>query len=365
MEVLSSLGLEGLYLPTPAEFLYFPAYVAIIWVLTLLVPGYYHKGAPLADKRVITYKINGLQILVIITALFFWSVHKGWIKGTEIYDRFWGILVTVNFYCFLVSFFLYWKGVSNKKGTGRPVHDFIVGTELMPFVLGMPLKFFWLKPAMMGWLLVNYSFLVQHFTTFHTVHLGMACYQIFTGIYVLDYFFFEENMTSTWDIISENFGWMLVWGDAVFIPFFFSIQCWHLVQTDTDMPLEALVLLMALFLTGYTIFRTANNQKHAFKKNPNAHIWGAPPQVIGGRLLVSGFWGLSRHANYLGDIIMSISFSLGSGFSSFIPYAYPLYLIILLVHRERRDEDKCRQKYKTMWAEYCRAVPYRIVPGVY
>lgn len=38
------------------------------------------------------------------------------------------------------------------------------------------------------------------------------------------------------------------------------------------------------------VFRGANKQKHDFKKNPKALIWGRPPKVIGGKLLVSGYW---------------------------------------------------------------------------
>lgn len=43
-------------------------------------------------------------------------------------------------------------------------------------------------------------------------------------------------------------------------------------------------------LNRYRIFRGANKQKHVFKKNPKAPIWGKPPKVIGGKLLASGYW---------------------------------------------------------------------------
>lgn len=33
----------------------------------------------------------------------------------------------------------------------------------------------------------------------------MMLYQAFTNIYVVDYFVFEEYVTSTWDIIAEKF----------------------------------------------------------------------------------------------------------------------------------------------------------------
>lgn len=51
--------------------------------------------------------------------------------------------------------------------------------------------------------------------------------------------------------------------------------------------------------------------------------------------------------------------------SSVVPYFYPIYLLILLIWRERRDEARCAEKYKDVWAEYRKLVPYRILPYVY
>lgn len=101
-------------------------------------------------------------------------------------------------------------------------------------------------------------------------------------------------------------------------------------------------------------------------------------------LLASGWWGRSRHINYLGDWLMSIAWCLpcGSlalsaaslvrtltcthaGFATPIVYFYPIYFAILLIHRERRDDHKCREKYGKDWEKYCQLVPYRIVPFVY
>ncbi|KAG0497370.1 hypothetical protein HPP92_002061 [Vanilla planifolia] len=120
-----------------------------------------------------------------------------------------------------------------------------------------------------------------------------------------------------------------------------------------------------IFLTGYKIFRGANSQKHVFKKDPKALIWGKTPKVIGGKLLASGYWGISRHCNYLGDILLAFSFSLPCGTKSVVPYFYPTYLLILLIWRERRDDERCSEKYKEVWEEYCREVPWRILPYVY
>nr|XP_019703058.1 delta(14)-sterol reductase isoform X4 [Elaeis guineensis] len=168
-----------------------------------------------------------------------------------------------------------------------------------------------------------------------------------------------------WDIIAERLGFMLVFGDLVFIPFTFSIQGWWLLKNKVELTKVAAIANFLTFIIGYLVFRGANKQKHVFKKNPKAHIWGKPPKVIGGKLLASGYWGIARHCNYLGDLLLALSFSLPCGASSVIPYFYPIYLLILLIWRERRDEARCSQKYKEVWAEYCKMVPWRILPFVY
>ena len=50
---------------------------------------------------------------------------------------------------------------------------------------------------------------------------------------------------------------------------------------------------------------------------------------------------------------------------AWLGYLYFLYLLILTVDRERRDNDRCAKKYKKHWVEYCDKVPYRMVPFLY
>jgi protein-S-isoprenylcysteine O-methyltransferase Ste14 len=57
-------------------------------------------------------------------------------------------------------------------------------------------------------------------------------------------------------------------------------------------------------------------------------------------LLTSGWWGISRHANYLGDLMMSLSWCLLCGFTYILPYFYIVYMTILLTGRVFRDEAR-------------------------
>lgn len=214
---------------------------------------------------------------------------------------------------------------------------------------------------MIFWLVLNLSFLACQLEKHGEVTSRMWAYQISTGIYILDYFWNEPKMLTTWDIISEEFGYMLVFGDYVFIPFVFSIQCHYLLEYPDYPSLLFAVPIVLLYLLGYYIFRTSNSQKNQFKLDPSKEIWGKKPETIGGKLLVSGFWGLGRHMNYTGDLIMAIAYCLPCGIQ-IGGYFYAFYLFTLLTHRAFRDDTKCRDKYKNLWKDYTARVPQVFVP---
>ena len=163
---------------------------------------------------------------------------------------------------------------------------------------------------------------------------------------------------------------MLVFGDLVWVPMTYSLQAHYLVDHAVDLSIPAAALCVSLGLAGLALFRLSNLQKHRFRSDPDAlRIWGKPAEFIetrhGNRLLVSGFWGWSRHSNYLGDWLLGLAWSLPCGFASLLPYFYPIYFAFLLIHRERRDHQRCAAKYGEDWQRYCRRVRWRIVPGLY
>jgi protein-S-isoprenylcysteine O-methyltransferase Ste14 len=87
------------------------------------------------------------------------------------------------------------------------------------------------------------------------------------------------------------------------------------------------------------------------------------PTTKGKKLLCSGFWGLVRHPNYLGDILVTAS--LGA-FGWNVPPVLPFVgSILLLIHRTVRDNERCKQKYGAAWDRYCSKVKYVLIPKVY
>jgi Delta14-sterol reductase len=373
--------LPALSLPAPTASAWAVAlgYVAALALAGVVLPGRVTRGAPLRDGSArasgkpacLSYKCNGLLVTGATVVAAAAAVWNGVVRASWIADNYGELFVVCNLFALTLSCYLFVLGRLRRSKNWLEergwVRDFVMGAELNPHLLGVDVKFFSYRPSMTGWLLVNLSFVAKQYETNGFVTGRMMLYQVLTAWYIWDYFVHESKMVHTWDIIAEHFGLMLVWGDYVFIPFGFSVQNFFLLHDMRALSYGEVGAIVAVFCAGFTVFRGANSQKHRFKTDPTATIWGKPPITVGGgRLLASGFWGMARHMNYTGDLLLALSYCLPCGFrAGSLPYFYFVYLMLLTVHREKRDDERCSAKYKSAWDEYCLRVPYRMVPFVY
>ncbi len=188
--------------------------------------------------------------------------------------------------------------------------------------------------------------------------------------FVCDYLVFERVHLYTYDFVAERVGFKLVWGCLCWYPFFYAVGLWSVAnRPNPHMPAWLLVPSTAVFFAGWTLARGANMQKFSFKQDPECAFLGMIPKVLSDgerRVLCSGFWGMSRHVNYLGEIGMATGLALALGWPLAPgPWLYPLYYVALLVPRERADDRRCAQKYGRLWEQYRNEVPWRIVPRIY
>jgi delta14-sterol reductase len=240
-----------------------------------------------------------------------------------------------------------------------------MGVELNPEWYGVDLKMFAYQPSLIGlWLLVV-AFGYRQVELYGRLTPQMGLFQVCWWVYLVTHYRREEFMLQTWDIIAENFGFALLWGDLVLVPFFYCIGGWTLLHQTEPMSRAGLLAVGALFTLGLWLFRGSNDQKHRFKADPHARIWGQPAETVGGRLLVSGWWGIGRHLNYTGEIVVYTAIALCAGVHALGPFLLPLWLTALLCHRALRDERRCRAKYGEVWEQYCARARFRMFPLLY
>lgn len=336
-------------------------FVAVLFLGSKLLPG---RTIELTETGGATrsYKLNGLTLFLTVALIAGLAQAMGWFSLAALNTHFISLFVVANVFAFLVASILHMQRASTEGSPKGFWVGFFQGRVLNPMWAKIDLKLFSYRPSLIGLALLNASFAVVQYETYGHLTLAMGIYQVFTFLYVLNYFQFERGMVHTWDIVSERFGLMLIWGDYVLVPFFYCIGGWWLVHAENALAPEFAVLLVVFYVFGFWMFRGANEQKHRFRQDPTARIWGRPPETLDGRLLVSGFWGIGRHLNYTGEICVYFAFIFTVGLESWVPYLLPIWLSALLWHRSRRDERRCRAKYGELWERYVERVRFSMIP---
>jgi len=261
-------------------------------------------------------------------------------------------------------------GLAPHGHTGNVIYDFFIGRTLNPRIGSFDFKYFnELRPGLMLWALIDLSMAAYQYEKYGHVTYSMMLVCAFQIWYVGDALFSETAILTTMDITTDGFGWMLSFGDLVWVPFSFSTQARYLADhPEAELSMVTLALTVLFKAVGFWIFRGANNEKDEFRSNPTAPKFANYTFIQterGTKLLTSGWWGMARHINYLGDWLMAVAWCLPCGFQSPVPWFYLFYFVPLLIHREIRDEAKCRDKYRADWERYCQHVRYRIIPYVY
>lgn len=357
-------GLAGFFAP-------FIIY-SLIFILNVILPGrrvagYIYRAG---SNEKMSYRLNGLLVFNIVIITWMLLCLAGLIEWDWLYKVRWYSLCGAVIFGLLFSLAIVLPYPPVKKSF---IIDFYYGRIENPQLLGgrIDLKM-WLYLSGAIMLELNVINIAAH----HFIKYGSFSSQGFVvsaallSWFVIDYLIFEEVHLYTYDFLAEKVGFKLGWGDTAFYPFFYAIPLWAVAELpDPGTSTFLIMIFIIVFFIGWLLARGANMQKYTFKKSPEKSFLCIKPEVItdGERsLLVNGFWGLSRHVNYLGEILMAIGIVLCTGYPfSSVAWLYPVYYIILLFPRQMADDKRCAAKYGALWKEYTRRVPYRIIPYIY
>ncbi len=344
---------------------------AIITLLHVIIPVKKIKGYVRNEItwKKMNYRINGK--LVLITSILIWFLlgYFDIVPYTWLYDTRWYGLIGACVIGLVFSFYIVLKYPS----TGRSFFaDLWFGrakdVQLKNGLIDAKLWFYLIGAVMLQ--LNVLSFAAYHMANHVYPNYGFLLGCAMLTWFCFDYLIFEKVHLWTYDFIAERVGFKLGFGCLAFYPYFYSIALWFTADLPSPgKPAWLTLSFGALFLFGWVFTRGANMQKYYFKTAPERKfLWIKPEVLSDGRqnLLISGYWGASRHINYLGEIIQAVAVALAIGYPGvWMVWLYPAYYIGLMFSRQADDDKVCRAKYGELWNEYTRKVKYKIIPYIY
>lgn len=344
---------------------------AIITLLHIIIPVKRTKGYVKNEVtgNVMNYRINGkfvllASILIWFALGYFHIVPYGWLYETRWFGLIGAVAIGLTY-----SFYIVLKHPSTGKSF---LADFWYGrvknAQIKDGLIDAKMWFYLIGAVMLQ--LNVLSFAAYHIMNVDHINFGFLLGCAMITWFCFDYLIFEKIHLWTYDFIAERVGFKLGFGCLAFYPYFYSVALWFTADLPSPgHPAWVTVLFGALFLCGWVLTRGANMQKYVFKIAPDKKfLWITPEVLSDGRLslLANGYWGASRHINYLGEIIQAIAVALASGYAGiWMVWLYPAYYIGLMFSRQADDDKVCRAKYGELWDEYTKKVKYKIIPFIY
>lgn len=355
--------------------------IELVWlaahaIFSILPIGKQVHGRELRNGERLTYRMNAIHAFVLSHVLIFALHYTAVIDLAAVADLYHSLMLGAILISAVMSMVLYVASYRSSNvltalggNSGNVFYDFWIGRELNPRTGPLDWKLMCeLRPGLIGWSILNWAFVVKSIQI-GTVTPSIALIALCESFYVLDGLLLEAGNLTMMDIVTDGFGFMLCFGDLAWVPFTYTLQTKYLVHHPAHLSPLHLGLCIVLTIAGYVIFRGANTEKDRFRTNPQDPRVGhlkVMKTSTGKSLIVSGYWGMCRHPNYVGDWLMSVGWASFSGTAGLMPYFHPIYFGALLMHRQLRDEQQMVEKYgKEDWEKFCNAVPYRLFTYVY
>ncbi|PYH49583.1 c-24(28) sterol reductase [Aspergillus saccharolyticus JOP 1030-1] len=357
----------------------------------LYLPGVYGKGKCLPH-------LNGKQLDYYCSAAASWYVTivaalalhlTGFFPLTTLVTEFGPLMSVAICSGFLVSIAAYASALGRRaqhRMTGSHVYDFFMGAELNPRL------FRWIDMKM--FFEVRIPWYILFLLTLGTAlkqwdELGYVSGEV--AFLLMAHFLYanacakgEELIITSWDMYYEKWGFMLIFWNLAGVPMSYCHCTLYLAHHDPSTyrwnPM-VLAVWAILYLFLYWVWDTCNSQKNIFRaqergvsvtrktfpqlpwrsvKNPESI-----PTKTGDSILCSGWYGMARKVHYTCDWFFAFSWGLITGFNSPFPWFYSIFFTVMIIHRARRDIERCRERYGEAWREYERRVPYLFIPYVF
>lgn len=362
-------------------------FILVESIFAMILPGFVTRGLPIKSEggKRLPYLCNAFQSWWLSFAVVGLSQYMGWFNMASIVDHLGELLSTAIVFSDLLAVAVYISAHLNNKvnrASGNVIYDFFLGINLNPRVGILDIKLF---------CEVRISWMILFFLTF-----SAACKQYQEYGYVsnsmmvmlLAHLYYcnatskgEEKIIPCWDIIHENFGWLLSFWNLAGVPFSY---CFNSMFLALNPPIDLNWWYAGALVVGLLFFAwmhdTTNSQKNSFRQVLDGTFrqrstfpqlpWGVlkNPRVMetssGSKLLIDGWFKYARKLQYTSDVMMALIWGMACGFTHVLPYFYFAFFVAMITHRYYRDVDRMQKKYGKDYDRYCEIVPYVFIPGI-
>jgi delta24(24(1))-sterol reductase len=372
--------------PTLRAAAIYGGFLAIQLFLAFVMPGVWVKGLPVPSEKNVQhrYLCNGAACWYVTLALVLALHVSGVFELTELADNLGPMLTVAVLSADALAIVVFVGTLARRRQTrmtGSVLYDFFMGAILNPRIGRVDLKFF--SEIRISWILLfllTASAAAKHAKLYGSLSWPMIFMVLAHGLYTNACMKGEECIPTTWDVFHEKWGWMLIFWNLVGVPWVYSFNSYYLLVNG---PIEHspyyTVSLFLLLLLAYYVWDTAQSQRNRFRMQERGTFvrrrtfpqlpWGTlkNPRYLttsnGGTLLVDGWWAYARKIHYSADLLMALLWGLSCGFGGVLPYLYPAFFFVMIMHRAERDERRCSLKYGDDWERYRRLVPRRFIPS--
>ncbi|KFY02977.1 hypothetical protein O988_01746 [Pseudogymnoascus sp. VKM F-3808] len=302
-------------------------------------------------------------------------------------DKFGSIMSVAILSGFINSVIVYVQAIVRGRThrlTGYFIYDFFMGAELNPRIGILDFKMFY--EVRIPWFilfLISCAVAARQYETYGYVSAEVSFLLMAHFLYANACAKAEQMIITSWDMYFEKLGFILTFWNMAGVPFTYCHCALYLANHD---PAEyrwnryGLVVLFVLYLFFYWMWDSSNGQKNGFRQMERGQLirrktfpqmpWQyiENPKAIeteaGDRIMVDGWFAIVRKPNYIPDMFFAISWGLITGFKSPFPWFYPIFFLVMIIHRTNRDIARCRRKYGEAWKQYEKEVPYLFIPYV-
>lgn len=367
----------------------------IYWVFGLvqmafymLMPGVYRKGKPLPHLggKMLDYYCSGMWSMYTSIAIALVLHFTGVFKLYTLVDEFGHIMSVAIISGFLCATICYIQAIVRGKTirmTGYPIYDFFLGAELNPRLFGI-LDFKMFLEVRIPWYILLFlslgTCLKQYedygYVSVEAIFLLFAHY-LYAGACSKG----EHLIITTWDMYYEKLGFMLIFWNMAGVPLTYCHCTLFIARhhpSEYQLPVWFTALLTVAYLGVYYVWDTTNSQKNQFRQEERGNVderttfpyfkYGKVhnpktiPTARGNSILCDGWYGKARKIHYTCDLFFALSWGLITGFRSPFPWFYSVFFAGMIIHRAKRDIEKCRKTYGEAWVEYEKRVPYLFIP---